>query len=180
MSQVQWYGAYSALALVSQMAVFLYVESIDGFDLDETSQTNIAKCSGSTPSLKDVENGNILSAGAVLLGFGALIGTIIRFYYLKLGSNSRTLSIAKFVICLLIKVVLLLPGVILAAIVLSQKQKLESLITMLLATAIPSMYLGTILYSGLELWIYAKLSGQTLHDSEYEKSETEGDIESGT
>lgn len=87
-------------------------------------------------------------------------------------------------ICLLIKVVLLLPAVLLAAITLSQKQKLDSLATMLLAAAVPSLYLGAILYSGLELWVYAKITGENLENVEQanslQKSEAGEDIESGT
>ena len=71
------------MALASQMAVFLYVDSIHGFELDKTSIANIEKCSGKAPSTKDIMNGNILSAGVVMLGFGALLGSIIKFYYLK-------------------------------------------------------------------------------------------------
>lgn len=53
---------------------------------------------------------------------------------------------------------------------------------MLLAAAVPSCYLATILYSGLELYVYAKITGEKDDDSETEgtEAESEKDIESGT
>jgi len=55
---------------------------------------------------------------------------------------------------------------------------------MLLAAAVPSLYLGAILYSGLELWVYAKITGENLENVEQanslQKSEAGEDIESGT
>ena len=40
-SYVTWYGVFSTMGLGSQMAVFLYVDSIHGFELDKTSTANI-------------------------------------------------------------------------------------------------------------------------------------------
>jgi hypothetical protein len=41
-------------------------------------------CTGKVaPSQLDIQNGNILSAGGVMLGYGALLGSVIKFYYLK-------------------------------------------------------------------------------------------------
>ena len=73
------------MGLASQMLCFLYVDSIGGFELDETSKANIKRCKGNGKdiSAKDIENGNIMSAGAVMLGFGALLGSVIKFYFLK-------------------------------------------------------------------------------------------------
>jgi hypothetical protein len=84
------------------------------------------------------------------------------------------------VLCLLIKVVLVLPGVALGYV--SKKAGMDTLITMIFSAAIPSMYLACILYSGLELWVYAKLTGEELDISKYEDANASDstDIESGT
>jgi len=51
---------------------------------------------------------------------------------------------------------------------------------MLLAAAVPSCYLACILYSGLDLWVYAKLTGEDISDYESTNAEESTDLESGT
>lgn len=74
----------------------------------------------------------------------------------------------------------MLPGVALGYV--AKKAGMDTLITMILAAAIPSMYLACILYSGLELWVYDKITGETVDISKYENADASDstDIESGT
>ena len=45
---------------------------------------------------------------------------------------------------------------------------------MFFAAAVPALYLGTIVYSGLEVWIYGKITGEkNISDYESEVSDIE-------
>jgi hypothetical protein len=152
------YGVLSAFALVSQIGVYYYVDSNNGFDLDPMYKENILKCSGKSPTIKDVQSENILSAGAVLLAFGTYAGSVLKFT--KLRPVSAPTKALKFICILLIKILLLVPGLLVLGLTYWQSSKLDSIVAMLLIAAIPSVYCTFIAFSGLDVYIYTKISGQ--------------------
>ena len=152
----------SLVALASMIAAFEYVEGKDGFSLTPTYRKNIERCSGKPPSKKDVQNGNIKSGGVVLLGCAAILGTIFRYFYLNTSSRkvmNPSIWSSQFWITLVIKVVLMIPGILVAGIATAYKDNLDAIPLMLIQAGIPVSYIVFIMYSGLGEYLYNKFLG---------------------
>jgi hypothetical protein len=71
--------ALTFFMVLAQTLVFLYVDSLGGFDIPANLAANIQLCSGQPVIKSDVMSQNFTSAGAVTIAIGAFAGVVYRY-----------------------------------------------------------------------------------------------------
>ena len=126
-------------------AIFEYGVQNNWFDLDQVYLDNIKLCSKKPiPSKTEIENKNFISSGFILIAFGVYSGVLFKIY------KSPDFSLPWINRMVVKGILLILPA---AADGIANTMTGDPVFLMLFGSAIPSIFIGFLLFANVEALI---------------------------